>query len=126
MPVNGIGGLFFRAKDPDALSAWYKEHLGVGAGCSADATGEVDQWSWTTLGGPVVFAPFKAGTDYWADDHQFMINLRVTEIDALLDRLKAAGIAIRVDPDWNDPQTGRFARIHDPEGNPIELWQPPE
>ncbi len=125
MPVNGIGGLFFRATDPDALSAWYKEHLGIGAGCSADATGEVDEWSWTTLGGPVVFAPFKAATDYWAADHAFMINLRVTEIDGLITSLMAAGIAVETRPEWNDPQVGRFARIHDPEGNPIELWQPP-
>jgi predicted enzyme related to lactoylglutathione lyase len=126
MPVNGIGGLFFRAKDPDALSAWYKEHLGIGAGCSADATGEVDEWSWLTLGGPVVFAPFKAATDYWKADHQFMLNLRVTEIDALIESLTAAGIEVMTKPEWNDPQVGRFARIHDPEGNPIELWQPPE
>jgi predicted enzyme related to lactoylglutathione lyase len=125
MPVNGIGGLFFRAKDPDALSAWYKEHLGIGAGCSAEATGEVDEWSWKTLGGPVVFAPFKAATDYWAADHAFMINLRVTEIDGLITSLMAAGIAVETRPEWNDPQVGRFARIHDPEGNPIELWQPP-
>ena len=73
-----------------------------------------------------MFAPFKAATDYWEADHAFMLNLRVTEIDTLLESLRAAGIAIRIDPDWNDPQIGRFARILDPEGNPIELWQPPE
>jgi len=125
MPVNGIGGLFFRAIDPEGLSAWYKEHLGIGAGCSADATGAADEWSWTTLGGPVVFAPFTRDTDYWAPDHQFMINLRVTEIDTLLERLAAAGIEATTKPEWNDPKIGRFARLHDPEGNPIELWQPP-
>ena len=125
MPVTGIGGLFFRAKDPDGLSAWYKEHLGVGAGCGTDANGETDQWSWQTQGGPVVFAPFKADTDYWQADHAFMLNLRVTEIDALLASLTAAGIVVITKPEWNDPQVGRFARIHDPEGNPVELWQPP-
>ena len=122
MPVLGIGGLFFRATDPDGLNAWYRDHLGVGAGCSADDSGPVDQWSWRTKGGPVVFAPFRADTDYWATDHQFMLNLR---IDALLDKLRAAGIDVITDAAWDSPQTGRFARIHDPEGNAIELWEPP-
>ena len=125
MPVNGIGGLFFRATDPDALSAWYRAHLGIGAGCAAEATGEPDEWAWKTQAGPVVFAPFKGDTDYWKADHAFMLNLRVTEIDALLESLAAAGIEVTTKPEWNDPQIGRFARLHDPEGNPIELWQPP-
>ena len=125
MPVLGIGGLFFRARDPDALNAWYKQHLNVGAGCSADATGEVDEWSWAAQGGPTVFAPFKADTDYFAADKQWMLNLRVSDIDALLDSLRAAGIDVITKPEWDDPTTGRFARIHDPEGNAIELWEPP-
>ena len=124
MPVLGIGGLFFRAKDPDGLAAWYREHLGVGAGCSADS-GPVDEWSWRTLGGPTVFAPFRETTDYFAADKQWMLNLRVSEIDTLLDRLRAAGIHVAINPEWDAPETGRFARIHDPEGNAIELWQPP-
>ena len=61
MPVNGIGGLFFRAADPDALSAWYREHLGIGAGCVAEGTGDPDEWSWMTQGGPVVFARCNTG-----------------------------------------------------------------
>ncbi len=125
MPVLGIGGRFFRAKDPDALNAWDREHLYVGAGCSADATGPVDEWSWRAQGGPTVFAPFKADTDYFAADKQWMLNLRVSDIDALLDRLRAAGVEVITKPEWDDPATGRFARIHDPEGNAIELWQPP-
>ena len=125
MPVLGIGGLFFRAKDPDALSSWYREHLGIGAGCVSAEGATPDEWSWAAEGGPVVFAPFKAATDYWAADHAFMINLRVTEIDGLITSLMAAGIAVETRTEWNDPQVGRFARIHDPEGNPIELWQPP-
>ena len=124
MPVLGIGGLFFRAKDPDALSAWYREHLGVGAGCSADS-GPVDEWTWGALGGPTVFAPFKESTNYFAADKQWMLNLRVSEIDALLDKLRAAGIEVITKAEWDAPETGRFARIHDPEGNAIELWQPP-
>jgi predicted enzyme related to lactoylglutathione lyase len=125
MPVLGIGGLFFRARDPDALSAWYRRHLNVGAGCSADATGPVDEWSWAAQGGPTVFAPFKADTDYFAADKQWMLNLRVSELDALLADLRAAGIDVTTKTEWDDPATGRFARIHDPEGNAIKLWEPP-
>lgn len=125
MPVLGIGGLFFRSKAPDALSAWYKTHLGIGAGCVSTPGATPDAWSWETQGGPVVFAPFKADTDYFAADKQFMLNLRVSEIDALIASLTAAGIAVQTKPEWDDPSTGRFARIHDPEGNAVELWQPP-
>jgi len=126
MPVNGIGGLFFRANDPEALKAWYKQHLGVGPGCGTDANGETDEWSWNTQAGQTVFSPFKADTDYWPADRAFMLNLRVTELDALIEGLKAAGIEVTTKPEWDDPYAGRFARIHDPEGNPFELWHPAE
>ena len=125
MPVLGVGGIFFRASDPDALKAWYREHLGVGAGCAADGAGPPDEWSWQVHGGPLVFAPFEAATDYWAADKQFMLNLRVSDLDSLLEQLTASGIAVIANPEWNDPSVGRFARIHDPEGNAIELWEPP-
>jgi predicted enzyme related to lactoylglutathione lyase len=125
MPVLGMGGLFFRARDPDALNAWYRQHLGVGAGCVSDPAATPDQWSWATQGGPMVFAPFKADTDYFAADKAFMINFRVSDLDALLDGLRAADIAIITKVEWDDPDVGRFARIHDPEGNAIELWEPP-
>lgn len=125
MPVLGIGGLFFRSANPDALSAWYRAHLGVGAGCVATPGATPDEWSWQTEGGPVVFAPFKADTDYFAVDRQFMRNLRVSGIDALIASLEAAGIAVETRPEWNDPTVGRFARVHDPEGNAVELWEPP-
>ena len=92
MPVKGMGGLFFRARDPDALNAWYREHLGIGAGCDSAGTGVVNEWVWTVEGGPMVFAPFKADTDYFAGDKQFMINLRVSDLDSLLEQLNAAGI----------------------------------
>jgi predicted enzyme related to lactoylglutathione lyase len=124
MPVEGIGGLFFRAKDPAALTAWYLDHLDVGAGRSADRSVEADRWVWTAMGGPVVFSPFEAATDYFAADKAFMINFRVSELDALLDRLRAAGIEVTTNPDWDQPGVGRFARIHDPEGNAVELWEP--
>ena len=125
MGVLGIGGLFFRAQDPDALSAWYREHLGIGAGCAADDTGPVDEWSWNTQGGPVVFAPFKADTDYFAADKQFMINLRVADLAGMVSTLTAAGIAVETRDEWNSPEVGHFARLYDPEGNAIELWEPP-
>ena len=125
MGVLGIGGLFFRARDPEALASWYREHLNVGAGCVADGAGERDEWSWMVQGGPVVFAPFAANTDYFPIHKQFMLNLRVDDIAGLIDALRAKGIAVETRDEWNDPNVGLFARIHDPEGNPIELWEPP-
>ena len=125
MGVTGIGGVFFRAQDPDALNAWYRTHLHVGAGCNADATGPVDEWSWTALGGPTVFAPFKADTDYFPADKQYMLNFRVTGLDALLTSLHESGIAVETKAEWDSPEVGKFARIHDPEGNPFELWEVP-
>ncbi|VXB19575.1 Glyoxalase [Luteimonas sp. 9C] len=117
MGVTGIGGVFFRARDPDALSAWYAEHLGVGP------TGTT--WLWPQQAGPTVFAPFPQDSDYFPADRQWMLNLRVDDLDALLSRLRGAGVDVITNADWDTPQTGRFARIHDPEGNPVELWQPP-
>jgi predicted enzyme related to lactoylglutathione lyase len=125
MPVLGIGGLFFRARDPEALRAWYSEQLGVGAGFGPEGTKTDDPWQWQTAAGPVVFAPFKATTDYFAADKQWMLNLRVSELDALLTKLTAAGINVERRAEWDAPETGRFARIHDPEGNAVELWEPP-
>ena len=125
MGVVGMGGLFFRARDPDGLSAWYRQHLGIGAGCNASGEGDPDDWYWQTAGGPTVFAPFKADTDYFAADKAFMINLRVDRLDQLMESLRTAGVDIITKPEWDDPATGRFARIHDPEGNEIELWEPP-
>jgi predicted enzyme related to lactoylglutathione lyase len=114
--VTGIGGIFFRAKDLKAMSAWYAEHLGVGAG----------EWGvWQTEAGPSVFSPFAADSDYFPPDRQWMINLRVTGLDALLATLRAAGLEVIIKTEWDDPAVGRFARIHDPEGNPIELWEAP-
>lgn len=112
--ATGIGGVFFRAHDTKALAAWYEAHLGV--------TG-----FWEQAAGMTVFAPFAADTTYFPPDRQWMINFRVDDLDALIEALKAAGIAVETRPDeWDTPETGRFARIHDPEGNQIELWQPPE
>lgn len=123
MPVLGMGGYFFRAKDPAALKAWYRDHLGVGGGTGVDpATGHTNEWVWYTAAGPMVFEPFKADTDYFADDKQTMINLRVSDLDGLLATLRADGIAIAREEAMDG--VGRFARVHDPEGNPVELWEP--
>ncbi len=124
MAVLGIGGLFFRARDPDALAAWYREHLGVGAGCAAEGMGEPDPHLWTTTGGATVFAPFPAESDYFAADKAFMLNLRVSGLDAMLAALAAAGIEAITNPEWDNQGLGRFARVHDPEGNAVELWEP--
>jgi catechol 2,3-dioxygenase-like lactoylglutathione lyase family enzyme len=115
MSVTGIGGFFFRARDPEALRAWYAEHLGVGS---------APYGAWDTLAGPSVFAPFPAATDYFPADKAWMLNFRVDDLDDLCTRLLVAGIVVVTNPEWNMPGVGRFARIHDPEGNPIELWQP--
>jgi glyoxylase I family protein len=115
MPVTGIGGFFFRANEPDALSAWYKTHLGI------DSSGH----GWHQSAGPTVVAPFSRSTDYFPAEKQWMLNLRVSGLDLLLDELAASGIAIIRKPEWDTDTIGRFARIHDPEGNPIELWEPP-
>lgn len=125
MGVIGIGGLFFRARDPEVLGAWYKQHLNVGAGCVAEGAGDPDDWVWMTDGGPVVFAPFPAATDYFPADKSYMLNLRVSGLAQLIERLEGAGISVETRDEWNDPNVGRFARILDPEGNPVELWEAP-
>jgi len=117
MAVTGIGGLFFRSKDPKALADWYVTHLGVGP--TAD-----NPWIWPQQAGPTVFAPCKADSDYFPADRQWMINFRVDDLDGLIAALKAAGIEVLTRAEWDAPEVGRFARIHDPEGNPIELWEP--
>lgn len=116
--VTGIGGVFFRARDPDALAAWYEAHLGINP-----APTDMDTPVWMQAAGPTVFAPFKADTDYFPADRQVMLNFRTDDLAALLAELRAAGITVSQEQEMDG--VGRFARIHDPEGNPIELWQPP-
>jgi glyoxylase I family protein len=113
--VTGIGGVFFRARDPAALAEWYREVLGIGQPPDI----------WRQDAGFTVFAPFSAGTDYFGRPEQaFMVNFRVDDLDGVLAGLRARGIAVETRAEW-DGEAGRFARIHDPEGNPLELWEPP-
>jgi glyoxylase I family protein len=115
--VLGIGGLFFRSENPEQLAKWYERHLGIPI-----VPTSYDQQPWHQEAGPTVFAPFQKDTDYFGRAEQsWMINFRVADLRAMVTQLRAAGIAVE------DPQSypnGDFSRLHDPEGNPIELWQP--
>ncbi len=115
--VLGIGGLFFRASDPKMLARWYLENLGI----ALMPTGHGDV-PWHTEAGVTVFAPFPQKTTYFAAAQPWMINFRVRDLDRMVAQLRARGI--EVDVDATAYPHGRFAHLHDPEGNPIELWQP--
>ena len=118
MSVLGIGGLFFRSRDPQARAEWYRRHLGIDAG--AEGAGAV----WQQEAGMTVFAPFSATSDYFSTEQPFMLNLRVSGLDELVDRLESAGIPVEKRPEW-DTEYGRFVRIVDPEGLELELWEAP-
>src|SRR5580765_4386054 len=112
--VTGIGGLFFRAHDPKALASWYQQHLGV----SLTPSSEADP-VWEQEAGPTSFTPFPETTKYFGDANKvWMVNFRVRDLDKMAAQLRAAGIEINVDPQ-SYANIGRFARLHDPEGNPI-------
>jgi predicted enzyme related to lactoylglutathione lyase len=118
MTVTGIGGFFFRSKDPKGLADWYLEHLGVGA--------PEGMYIWNQQAGPTVFTPFEDDSDYFAADKRFILNLRVDDLAGMIESLTAAGIPVITKAEWDaTPEIGKFARIHDPESNPIELWEPP-
>jgi len=116
--VSGIGGLFFRAKAPQPLAQWYQDHLGV-----TRTPDNYDDPCWNQQAGPTVFAPFPEQTTYFGSPTQvWMVNFRVRDLDAMAAQLRAAGIEVKIDAEVYP--NGRFARLHDPEGNPIELWEP--
>jgi len=115
--VLGFGGFFFRAKDPEALAGWYQEHLGINR-----APTDMEMAPWITESGVTVFSPFDADSDYFAADKTFMLNFRVADLDAMIAKLKSADIEVSHECEMEG--IGRFARIHDPEGNAIELWEP--
>ena len=122
--VTGIGGIFFKAKAPKALGAWYKTHLGI----------EVQAWGGAAFrwkgpdnpdgGGTTAWSLFAADTDHFAPGQSsFMINYRVDDLHALLAALRAEGVQVEDKVDESD--YGKFAWIMDPEGNKVELWEPP-
>ena len=116
--VTGIGGFFFRAKDPKALGLWYQQHLGVSL-----VPTSYEESPWQQEAGPTAFAAFPETTKYFGDPNKsWMLNFRVRDLDKMAAQLQAAGIAVKIDP--QSYPNGRFARVHDPDGNPIELWQP--
>jgi predicted enzyme related to lactoylglutathione lyase len=123
--VTGIGGIFFQAKDPVALRAWYQKHLGI----------DVQAWggtafTWTDgdgkpTGGTTVWSIGAAGGDSFAPGKaSFMINYRVDDLAALLEALRKEGCNVLEKTD--DSEFGKFGWVVDPEGNKVELWQPPE
>ena len=122
--VTGIGGIFFKSKDPKALAAWYKTHLGI----------EVEEWGGAAFrwkgpgnpegGGTTVWSPFAADTSYFAPSTAtFMINYRVEDLHAVLAALRAEGV--QVEEKIDESEYGKFGWVVDPEGNKLELWQPP-
>jgi len=116
--VTGIGGFFFRAKDPKALALWYQQHLGILTIPTSDG-----ETSWQQEAGATAFAPFPETSKYFGDASKvWMLNFRVRDLDKIAAQLQAAGIEVKIDPE--SQSYGRFGRLHDPEGNPIELWQP--
>ena len=123
--VTGIGGIFFKAKDPVALRAWYKAHLGI----------DVQEWGGTAftwsddagnaVKGTTVWSIGAADGDYFAPSTApFMVNYRVADLAALLAALRAEGCNVLEKMD--DSEYGKFGWVVDPEGNKVELWQPPE
>ena len=125
--VLGIGGIFFKANDPEKLGEWYRKHLGL----------EVEEYGGVTFQEPApdtqprpnrqpytVWSPFAADTEYFApSDKPFMINFRVADLDVLLAKLRGEGVT--VDERAEKSEFGYFGWAMDPEGNRIELWEPP-
>jgi predicted enzyme related to lactoylglutathione lyase len=139
--VTGIGGIFFKSEDPDKLYQWYETHLGIRR--SPDGTGAAFEWrevhdsqknnhqeddsarSDAAENGMTVWSILPRSTKYFDPSRSgFMINYRVDDLDALLEALKQEGV--QIDPHREDYDYGRFAWIMDPEGNRVELWEPPK
>ncbi|MGA2675234.1 MAG: VOC family protein [Terracidiphilus sp.] len=114
----GIGGVFLKARDPQALADWYAAHLGIQRGEGGSLVFDGPESA-----GMTVFAHFPLDTSYFGEQaQQAMVNFRVDDLGQLLTQLAAAGV--RIDPKREDAPYGRFAWIWDSEGNRVELWQP--
>lgn len=121
--VLGLGGIFFKSKDPKALGAWYQEHLGLDVDPSFG--GVSFQPSNMPQGGYSLWSPFQADTDYFKpSDQPFMINLIVDDVDAALAQVQAGGAVLVGEPEHSE--FGSFGWFMDPDGNKVELWKPPE
>jgi len=123
--VLGIGGVFFRSPDPGRLAQWYQQTLGL----VTEALGSTHGTSFSPDGMPAnsftVWSTFAADTEYFGDPSQsFMINLVVDDLDAALNNVRAAGGEVISDKEEHD--FGRFGWFVDPDGNRVELWEPPE
>jgi predicted enzyme related to lactoylglutathione lyase len=124
--VTGIGGIFFKAKDAKTLGEWYTKNLDI----EMEEYGPMTNFHWRYDDNPerkgtTVWSLFNDDSDYFGSEKaQFMINYRVSDLDALMAALKKEGVEIL--REIEDTPYGRFAAIKDPEGNGIELWQPPD
>ena len=123
--VLGVGDIFFKARDPAALGAWYRDNLGVDL---ESWGGAVFRWNGPenpSGTGSTVWCPFKADTKYFApSDAPFMVNYRVADARAMIEHLRANGCA--VDDRIEETEQGVFGWVMDPEGNRVELWQAPK
>jgi len=122
--VTGIGGVFFKSKDPKALAAWYRDHLGMDSG----HVGFV-KFGWREKDNPseegaTAWTPFPESTTKFGSGRSHMINYRVDDLDAVLAQLRKEGVA--VDDKRDDGPFGRFGWATDLEGNKFELWEPPK
>jgi predicted enzyme related to lactoylglutathione lyase len=116
--VTGIGGFFFRARDPEAMARWYEERLGV-----KRVPTSYDETPWRQQEGDTAFAPFEQDSEMIGPpEHTWMINFRVGDLDAMVAQLRGAGETVDVDPERYP--IGRFAELRDPEGNRVQLWEP--
>lgn len=122
--VTGIGGVFFKCKDPNAVKEWYKAHLGL----ETDQYGANFEWRHAddpAKVGSTQWSPFDDKTKYFApSEKEFMINYRVENLEALVEELKQEGVTVLDDIETDS--FGKFVHILDPEGNKIELWEPAE
>ena len=120
--VTGIGGIFFKSSDPKALSSWYRDHFGLDV---TDWGGVVFPWGGAdSAPGMTLWSPFAQDTTYMAPGTaSFMVNFRVADLDALLAALRLEGCNV-VDKTDSSEQ-GKFGWVIDPEGNKVELWEPP-
>jgi predicted enzyme related to lactoylglutathione lyase len=124
--VTGLGGFFFKASDPKSLARWYEDNLGV----PIDPSYGGASFKWREAGDPsregqTLWTPFAADTKYFEPSRApFMVNFRVRDLRAMLDQLRAAGVA--VDDKVDDTPFGKFGWLLDPDGNRIELWEPNE